>query len=174
MFHRSNVKLSNLCFCSLVITTKLERKHLKLFIELAGILRPYRWSCNAATANNSRKHLCVGGSCSWSRDENVKVGLQFIEAYQTVLWFQSSLPISRRGVAVGVGRADLRCASRGLNRHLSGFDANPSREKLLSSGFMVRILEFFNFDIQILDSNSSKLWKRSSCLGTGILMIDAS
>ena len=100
--------------------------------------------------------------------------LQFIEAYQTVLWFQSSLPISCRGVAVGVGRADLRCASRGLNRHLSGFDANPSREKLLSSGFMVRILEFFNFDIQILDSNSSKLWKRSSFLGTGILMIDAS
>ena len=115
-----------------------------------------------------------GGSCSWSRDENVKVGLQFIEAYQTVLWFQSSLPISCRGVAVGVGRADPRCASRGLNRHLSGFDANPSREKLLSSGFMVRILEFFNFDIQILDSNSSKLWKRSSFLGTGILMIDAS
>ena len=76
---------------------------------------------------------------------------------------------------MGVGRADLRCASRGLNRHLSGFDANPSREKLLSSGFMVRILEFFNFDIQILDSNSSNLQplKRSSCLGTGILMIDA-
>ena len=28
-----------------------------LFIELAGNLRSYRWSCNAATANNSRKQL---------------------------------------------------------------------------------------------------------------------
>ena len=89
----------------------------------------------------SKSYSPTGGS--WSRDENVKVGLQFIEAYQTVLWFQSSLPISCRGVAVG-GTA-LRCASRGLNRHLSGFGANPSREKLLSSGFMVQILEFFNF-----------------------------
>ena len=31
---------------------------LSLFIELAGNLRSYRWSCNAATANNSRKQLC--------------------------------------------------------------------------------------------------------------------
>ena len=30
-----------------------------LFIELAGNLRSYRWSCNAATANNSRKQLCT-------------------------------------------------------------------------------------------------------------------
>ena len=28
-----------------------------LFIELAGNLRSYRWSRNAATANNSRKQL---------------------------------------------------------------------------------------------------------------------